>query len=147
MRIIRQLCLILVYTVLLSACGNEIPEPETKLVVEPLHIFEGGEDGRSVQAANMETAPQFFVRHQVKGMNVYVECIIPGVSFRADSGKNRAKIGLFVDGRKQKDITSAAFIIKNLPAGTHTIQLNVLKNDNTSYHEELKKEFTVRIQS
>lgn len=145
MRMIGVLCFLTAYSFILTACGNEIPEPETKFAVEPVHIFEPGDGQRSVEAANMDMAPQFFVRHLVKGKNVYVECIIPGVSFREDSGQNTAKIGLRVDGRKQEDVTSAAFIIKNLPAGSHTIQLDVLKKDNTSFHNDLKKEFTVRI--
>ncbi|WP_080846599.1 hypothetical protein [Cytobacillus gottheilii] len=146
MRMIRLLCLMIAYSVFLSACGNEIPEPETKLVVEPIHIFEGEDGPLSVQAAASESVPQFFVRHQVKGKNVYVECIIPGVSFREDSGEDRAKIGLRINGRKQEDITSAAFIIKNLSSGTHTIQLDVLKKDDSAYHKDMKKEFTVRVQ-
>ncbi|UOK59470.1 hypothetical protein MGI18_11980 [Bacillus sp. OVS6] len=49
-------------------------------------------------------------------------------------------MNLYVDEKKTDEIHTAAFIIKGLEKGTHTISLELLHNDSSKYH--LKKRGT-----
>ena len=50
------------------------------------------------------------MKHQVKGNDVYIECIVKDASFR----NNGTKLILYIDGKKTKEINNAAFIVKGL---------------------------------
>lgn len=93
-------------------------------------------------SAWLQAADPFTVQHQVKGNDVFVECMIPSISFR-DHSKNKGKLKLYVDGKERKEVTSAAFIIKGLPTGTHKIKIVVVKPNGEPYG--LEKEFNVTI--
>jgi hypothetical protein len=82
-----------------------------------------------------EGNPSFFVSSKTKGSNVYVECILSGISFR-ESDRNGQKVGkliIWLDGKKTKEVNSAAFIIKGLPPGSHEVKLEVVDLENKSY--------------
>lgn len=88
------------------------------------------------------------VNHEVKGTDVYVECIIDQFTFAKEkAGKNHVDgeghIQLFVDGQRVDSIYQAAFIIKGLPSGEHTIKIELVKNNYDLY--EISEEFTVQI--
>lgn len=104
---------------LLAGCQNDLPEPETKDVSFQLE--------QAVQASgySIAQADPFFVRHQVKGRDVYIECMVKSVSFR----NNGAKMVLSIDGKKTKEIKQAAFIVKGLPSGTHQLRLELIKQN------------------
>jgi hypothetical protein len=52
-------------------------------------------------------------------------------------------MNLYVDEKKTDEIHTAAFIIKGLEKGTHTISLELLHNDSSKYH--LKKTWNVTV--
>jgi hypothetical protein len=82
-----------------------------------------------------EVNPSFFVQSKTKGNNVYVECILSGISFR-ESDQNGQKVGkliIWLDGKKTQEVNSAAFIIKGLPPGKHEVKLEVVDLKNKSY--------------
>ena len=56
----------------------------------------------------------FFISHQVKGNDVYVECRIKDISFRNDL----ATIILTVDGKRMDEINHPAFVIKGIQKGS-----------------------------
>ena len=94
---------------------------------------------------NKQEFPSLYVKHHTKGNQVMVECIVTGISFR-ESDHNKQKVGkmvVWVDGKKNLEIASAAFIIKNLSPGSHTFKLEVVKLNNEPYG--LDKEFMVNI--
>ncbi|MDF2858774.1 MAG: hypothetical protein K0Q87_4625 [Neobacillus sp.] len=100
-----------------------------------------------VNQKNQGKTPSFSVEHQVKGNNIFVECILSGISFR-QSEKTRQKVGkliVSIDGKKSQEVVSAAFILKSLPAGQHRIKLEVVSLNNEPYG--LMKEFIVNISS
>jgi hypothetical protein len=85
------------------------------------------------------------VQYETKGNNVFVECILTGISFR-ESDKSKQKIGkmvVWIDGRKKQEVTSAAFIVKGLSPGNHKLKLEVVQLNNESYG--IMKEFLVNI--
>lgn len=124
---------------MVSACKKEMPEPEMNLKVIPMSTVHAEDDMPVSMDKNGE---DFIVQHHVKEDSIFVECILPDISFRENSRK-QGKIIVYVDGKKKDEITTAAFIIKGLPKGTHQILLEVVKPNNEPY--QLQKEFTVSI--
>lgn len=89
--------------------------------------------------------PSLFVQSTIKGNNVFVECILSGISFR-ESNQNGQKVGkliIWLDGKKSQEVNSAAFIIKGLPPGEHKVKLEVVDVKNIPYG--LSKEILVNI--
>ncbi|WP_342430487.1 hypothetical protein [Neobacillus sp. FSL H8-0543] len=98
-----------------------------------------------VYQQNTNKVPSFTVQHQIKGNDIFVECILTGISFRA-SDKTRKKVGkliISIDGKKSQEVASAAFIMKGLSPGEHKVKLEVVNLNNESYG--LIKEFLVNI--
>jgi hypothetical protein len=94
---------------------------------------------------NDNQTPSLFVQSNVKGNNVLVECILSGISFR-DSDEKVQKVGklvIWLDGKRTKEVKSAAFILKNLAPGKHEVKLEVVDLNNVPYG--LTKEFLVNI--
>lgn len=120
----KKMCYIisLLFLFLLVGCQNDIPEPETKDT-----SFQMNE---AVQASgySISQIDPFFVKYQVKGHDVYVECRVKDVSFRSGD----AKIVLFINGKKTKEIKQAAFVVKGLPSGTHQLKLELIKQNEHS---------------
>ncbi|MEO2074923.1 MAG: hypothetical protein ABGX20_05965 [Bacillus sp. (in: firmicutes)] len=95
--------------------------------------------------SNAQEIPSLFVQHETKGKDVLVECIVTGISFR-QSDQESQKIGklvVWIDGRRNKEVTAAAFIITGLSPGAHNIRLEVVKLNNEPYG--LAKEFMVNV--
>jgi hypothetical protein len=95
-----------------------------------------------VTAKSKEKNDPFFVKHKVNGKEVFIECIVQGITFR-DNGANKGKIHLYVDGVKKEEISAAAFIVRGLPSGTHQIKLEVVQADDSQL--QMTKEFYVTI--
>ncbi|WHY02265.1 hypothetical protein [Neobacillus sp. DY30] len=92
-----------------------------------------------------DKAPSLYVQSQTKGNNVFVECILSGISFRQSDqqGRKTGKLIIWLNGKKTKEVNSAAFIIKGLPPGEHTVKLEVVDLKNVPYG--VSKEFLVNI--
>jgi hypothetical protein len=89
--------------------------------------------------------PSLFVHYQIKGNNLFVDCVLTGISFR-ETDYSKEKVGkmiVWVDGKKLQEVSAAAFIIKGLPPGEHKLKLEVVKLTNEPYG--LMKEFMVNI--
>lgn len=89
--------------------------------------------------------PSLFVHHVTKGSQVLVECVVKGISFR-ESDHSKRKIGkvmVWIDGKRNREVSSAAFIINGLTPGSHKVKLEVVKLNHDSYG--LRKEFVVNI--
>ena len=119
--------------ILMVACQKEIPEPETK------NISSSSYEAVPATARERALVEPFFISHQVKGNDVYVECRVKGVSFRNDL----ATIILTVDGKRMDDINHPAFIIKDLQKGSHHIKLEIMKKNQRL--ASATKEFVVTI--
>ena len=119
--------------IFIVACQKEIPEPETKDI--SFYPYEA----ILASAKELGKIDPFFISHQVKGNDVYIECRIKDISFRNDL----AIIILTIDGKKMNEINHPAFVIKGLQKGTHQIKLEILKkNEKIS---SATKEFNVTI--
>lgn len=139
----RQKCIFLSLVIfVLAACQKDLPEPETKMEAIPVKEVEAAS---LMPLSGVESAAKdpFFVRHQVKGRDIFVECIVQDVSFRKQSSKEKGKILLYVNGKKKDEIHSAAFIVKGLPSGKHRIGLKLIKGN--SAEASSKREFIVVI--
>jgi hypothetical protein len=128
-KIIYLTFLFMLVTILVS-CQTDKPKPET--TSEFSFQF-----SRTVYASSFRTdekADPFFVKHHIKGRDVYIECIVKGASFR----EKNAKIIVYIDGKKKEEKTNAAFVLKGLKPGKHQIQLQLktAKNSNSAIIEE-----------
>jgi hypothetical protein len=94
---------------------------------------------------NENQNPSFFVQSSIKGNNVYVECVLSGISFREanQNGQKAGKLVIWLDGKRREEVNSAAFIIKGLSPGEHKVKLEVVDLKNEPYG--LIKEFMVNI--
>lgn len=87
------------------------------------------------------------IRHKVKDNKVYVEVVVSNFTF-TKPGKERKKDGqghihLYLDGQKVDEIHQAAFIVRGIPKGKHTLKVVVVHNDHSPY--PIKKEFDITI--
>ncbi|MBP3041917.1 hypothetical protein J9303_21095, partial [Bacillaceae bacterium Marseille-Q3522] len=73
---------------------------------------------------------------------VYVECVIKTISFR-ENADNKAKVILYIDNKKKKEITTAAFIIKDLSPGPHRLKLMIIPENKAK--KQMTKEWKVEI--
>ncbi|MFC3882701.1 hypothetical protein ACFOU2_04000 [Bacillus songklensis] len=141
MRIPVSICLA---ALLLGACSNDKPKPETRMEVVPMNVVQTKEE--AVETLKSSSNRSMIVHQHVRGNNVYVECIVNNFSF-AETGQNtqdgKGYLQLYVDGKRMEPISQAAFIIKNLAPGKHTIQLELMKSSKKSYG--LSKTFEVVI--
>lgn len=132
--------LTIVSSLLLMACKKDVPEPEVSAVINPVIM---NDVGRSNDKRKNESA--LIVHHHLDGNNLFVECIVKGVTFRDEQSTdvNKGKIVVYLNGNKQTEVRSAAFILKGLPSGHHEIKLDIVSPDNERYN--LEKEFSVTI--
>lgn len=129
-----------------AGCQKDIPKPENKIqIVTVKNKPFGEEESIPVNNVPQQQAP-FYVQSQINGKNVYIECMVRGVTFRDDpkSQANPGKIIISIDGKKHQEVRAAAFIIKGLTTGKHQIKLDVVKLNGDPY--SLSKEFTISIQ-
>ncbi|MEH7383915.1 hypothetical protein V7147_00680 [Bacillus sp. JJ1521] len=85
------------------------------------------------------------VEHHVRGSDVYLECIIPNFIFKQSGGQKKdgeGHLNVIIDGKRTEKISTAAFIIKGLSRGEHSLKIQVVHNDLTKY----PLEHTIQVQ-
>lgn len=99
------------------------------------------------RAAAMVDVPDqdFSVKTFIKGDDVYIECYAKDYRFTQSAKKELASIAVLIDDIKQSEHKTAAFILKDLTNGKHTIKLELI--DQNGEATGLVKEFQVHIQS
>lgn len=127
---------------LFTACSHDIPdkdvkpEKESKVNVQSFSPV--------VQAsANSLHSQEIVVHHVVRNRSVFIECQLNSLSFRENSTKKQAKLLLKIDGNLASEHHSAAFVVRDLSPGKHTLAVEAVNASNKPYH--LSKEFTVTI--
>lgn len=138
MKKIIYLTILFMMLVILVSCQNDKPKPETQRkfsLVSPEKVFASSFDTEEKEIDS------FFVKHHVKGRDVYIECIVKGASFR----EKNAVIIVYIDGEKKEEITNAAFILKGLERGKHQIKLQLNKTKDKNSNSVIIKEFNVLI--
>lgn len=127
-------------------CGNDQPKPKASsdINIIPMHTI-NLEEIESVETMIYESGDQeFYVKHHVRGKDVYVECYIPSFSFQKSNLSGEGYIHLYVDNKKVDKITTAAFIVRGLSTGSHNIKLDIINPNLNQNH--LSKQFQVNIQ-
>lgn len=126
----------LLLLMLLNACKGEVPKepPEVKKLAQQ-------EEG-VVEASSYttEAADRFTVKHHVKGQDVYFECLVKDVTFRNDG----AKIILYNNGKRWREVRQAAFIAKGLPEGRHNIKLKLVEGSTEKIIAEKEMEIEIK---
>lgn len=127
--------ILILLVLVLAGCKEDMPEPESF----------GTEISAEAATISQQDKAEITVRHIVQGSHVYVECIVPGVTFTSGkSSSKKGKIVVSVDGKRYNEYHTAAFVIKGLNKGIHYVKLEILGEDNKSL--DLQKQFYITIQ-
>ncbi len=122
---------------IMVACQNDKPEPPQ---TNQNFSFYGEKKAAASSFKEQDNNDDpFFVKHYIKGKNVFIECIVKGASFR----EKEAKIIVYLDGEKKEEVNHAAFILKGLKPGKHHIKLVLQKEESTK--ASAYKEFNIEI--
>ena len=81
----------------------------------------------------------------VKGNSLFVECYLTGYSFSKEGSEPFATVAVYIDNQKMTEKHTAAFILKDIPTGRHTIRLEVL--NGSGQKTGLEKEMDIHITS
>ncbi|XJZ28382.1 hypothetical protein ACF5W4_06205 [Bacillota bacterium Lsc_1132] len=137
--------IIIIMLLIAAGCQKNIPKPESKRIIMPIAAdFIHAKTAQAAKPLSNES-PSLSVQYETRGQNVFVECIVTGISFR-ESDRSKQKIGkilISIDGRQKQEASGAAFIIKGLTAGSHHVKLEVVNLENKPYG--LSEEFTVSV--
>lgn len=129
----KKMIMLVFALLVLSGCKEKMPEPESFSFA------------KKVEAANREQKT-VSIKHMVQGNQVYIECIVPGVTFTTE--KKGAKKGKIIvrsnTGNLYKEYHTAAFVIKGLPKGVHLLNVEIVGKNNQSFG--MKEQFYVTIQ-
>ncbi|GIN83829.1 hypothetical protein J6TS2_02150 [Heyndrickxia sporothermodurans] len=128
----RGLICLSLLLMLLTGCKQNIPKPETFNVK--------ASEQKNISQINQHAT----IRHIVQGPNVFVECMVPSITFSGlNKNAKRGKIKVYVDGRLHAEYYTAAFVMKGFTKGVHHIKIDVVQMNNKSYG--LSKDFYVTI--
>ena len=99
------------------------------------------------RAAAMVDVPDqnFSVKTFIKGNDIYIECYAKDYRFTQSTKKELASVAVSIDEKKQSEQKTAAFILKDLSNGMHTIKLELINEHGEKIG--LAKEFEIHIQS
>ncbi|MCF6410440.1 hypothetical protein [Pseudalkalibacillus salsuginis] len=138
----KRLFIIVSAVFFLSACQVQGNGKIQKVTIEKdPSIF------KALEVTSPATSLSMTVRHMISNGNVFVECYVPGFEFTEASSQNKQKKGhlrISVDHQKPYPVYKAAFIIKDLPKGTHHIAVTLIDAKGEAI-EGLNKEITVTI--
>ncbi|HZG73689.1 MAG TPA: hypothetical protein VEY51_19285 [Chondromyces sp.] len=131
MRRLLSLCVLLL---ILGACQQDYPEPES---------FQTIQKADAAQTGAREN--KWLVRHVVQGDQLFVECILPNITFNGKNknGAKKGKIVVSVDGLRFNEYHTAAFIMKGLDKGTHQVTVEIYSLNNKPLG--MKRSFYVTI--
>ena len=132
---------ILIFLLAAAGCNNNKPQPETKVLIEEIA-------GQSSTVPVMSQARQrvMNVKHEIRGSDLYIECIVANFSFKSGKGEKvdgEGHINVYLNGQKVDEVSTAAFVIKGLPTGKHRVRLELVHNDSSQYG--ISHEFEVNI--
>ncbi|KKB39231.1 hypothetical protein [Bacillus thermotolerans] len=131
--------LVIVAAVMMTAgCKQAFPEPEAWLP---------STSSSHAEAQAEESAREWTVHHLLRGNNVLVELVVPGVSFSAKgtASQKAGQAAVYINGQHFQTYHTAAFIVKGLPSGTHKVDIKLLDQNNQPLGYE--KSFNVSIPS
>lgn len=131
--------LVVTITLILNACQKDIPEPET---IRSVLAITG--HASASELTNKDKDP-FKVRYIIKEDDVFIECMISNFSFldKKVTGVQNGKMLVYLNNKLTKEVSTAAFSIKNLHKGNHRITLQIVSKNGLK--TAMKKEFYVTI--
>ncbi|KAB7707947.1 hypothetical protein F9802_04325 [Bacillus aerolatus] len=126
--------IMIVTVIVLAGCKQNFPEPEA---ISPSASVSEAE----AQANNNN----WTVRHLLRGQSVFVELVVPGVSFSGNGTNSQTKgqVSVYVNGHHYNTYHTAAFIVKGLAPGKHQVDIKLTDARNRPLGYE--KTFTVSI--
>lgn len=112
---------------LFAGCSGHMPRKEER-------------EADAASAAENQASVRYFVKDQ----DLFVECMIPSVTFSGSRHAKPAKIKVYVDGVWKGEYNTAAFVVKELDKGVHTVQLEVV-DKNTGARLGIHRQFYISV--
>lgn len=124
------------------ACEKLIPNELENVRIQPIYR----QEKINIFIEDKERALK--VNHEIKGKDVYIECLIDSFTFvKAQARKHHVDgegyLLLYIDDEKVDKLYERAFIVKGLREGKHTLKIELVRNDDLPYG--LEEEITVEI--
>jgi len=111
-----------------------------------LAAWTNGKTSPPVPVVAAPVAQTLHVKHEVRGKDIFVECVVDHFSFKKgvhDKKEGEGHIDVYVNGQKVNEVFTAAFVVRGLPSGKHIVRLELVHNDSTKYG--VAHEFEVNI--
>ncbi|MEH7382400.1 hypothetical protein V7138_18205 [Bacillus sp. JJ1533] len=124
------------YKFILSLCFLSFLTPQ---IDEKPVVAKSGHHAYYSEISEVERERTIQVEHHIRGNDVYLECIIPNFTFKQSGGQKKdgeGHLNVLIDGERTEKVSTAAFIIKGLATGEHTLKIQVVHNDLTNYQLE-----------
>ncbi|WP_139489410.1 hypothetical protein [Brevibacillus dissolubilis] len=95
-----------------------------------------------------QAQPSFEVKHQLQGDDLHLNLTVKNFRFSLENmGKDNkhgeGHVHLYLDSKKVAKIFDSTYVYKDVPAGKHTIMLELANNDHSSYG--VKKTLTIEV--
>ncbi|SDH90011.1 hypothetical protein [Alteribacillus bidgolensis] len=112
--------------------------------VNALEILEVREDA-AVPAAKMKgiESEDWTLQYKLKNKDLYLECVIPDFSLAKKEKGGDGYLLVQMNGQEAAKMNQAAFIMKSLPPGEHTIDIRPVSYDGKSKAETISFEIEI----
>ncbi|RSL31122.1 hypothetical protein D7Z54_22680 [Salibacterium salarium] len=136
----KRLIKILSITIIFTSIGYFIEETEASDYTEEIEI-------RTIPVADVKESEtkDWTLQYKIKNSDLLVECIVPGFSLSKEEKRGHGFLVVKMNGEKAAEMGQAAFMMKNLPPGTHEMEVTPKSYDGDSKKQSI--EFEVEIPS
>lgn len=142
--------LLLSFLLFVAFVGNDSVAPSIQLKENNFSIrsIPFTDEHEKVVVNSKQNDKRFQVNYELKGEDIFIECLVKDFTFKRDKVGSFNKDGeghihLYVNESKVDSIFQPSFIIKSLPSGTYNIKLQLVHNDLTPYGIEEEFEITL----
>ncbi|SDG94023.1 hypothetical protein SAMN05192534_10181 [Alteribacillus persepolensis] len=104
------------------------------------------DDNRAAPVMKMKgiQTDDWTLQYKLKGKNLYIECVIPDFSLAKKEKGGDGYVLVEMNGQAAAEMHQAAFIMKGLPPGKHSITIRPVPYDGTPTVETI--DFDIEIQ-
>ncbi|WP_026700109.1 hypothetical protein [Salibacterium aidingense] len=126
-------CSILMVVVLFFQQTGEAVEENESLHVKTI----------PVQSETKQKMEDWTLQYKIKNQDLFVECIVPEFSLSKKEKEGHGYLLVKMNGETAAHMGQAAFVMKNLPAGKHTIKVQPVSYDGNTKKDAVTFEVEV----
>ncbi|RSL29592.1 hypothetical protein D7Z54_30325 [Salibacterium salarium] len=100
---------------------------------------------RTIPVADVQESENkdWTLQYKIKKGDLYVECIVPDFSLSKDEKSGHGFLLVKMNGQKAAEMGQAAFMMKNLPSGTHVMEITPTLYDGKAEKESITFEVEI----